>query len=588
MTNMMRQYLGDEYNQDSKVQNYLRYVLKGLKTKPVSLGKELSAEECEAFDAWRRENDLDCLYFGGDLKADTLMSAWTPIKWVLECLNGRRFKKPQFNDALSRRDFEEILEDTEKYLPKDNDLVRHLEYFLRLAEEKCNYILLPAREMNCARYSMNVGGRKLSLFDEVPATLWHVFNPETLGRFFTDEDGKYDKDKATAWIREQHLTMGFEHGIVEQAKVKPLIRNLAPAGAKWLYDESEIRQALVYMIRFLEQRDNETDLMVSMYTRPKQSELKVNADGSIEEPDDMQKWGLFKDGVIRRITGGDEGLGNIIYAWENRLDKFDVYMRFKGDYDYELKAEPPIDAMVKIAENLRCTKKYGFDWCWFVEPPKDEELLSGDAYDLTDLIYLGDGIQVFILDRNSIFKCCTIDLGMKRYLQVSHDVLLIIVRDGEVNITRIYTKEKKPVKLADVLKNMGFEHKVSVSLYLGATKPLGAGWKVSLDKKYAVFSRFGYALERRFWSNSGDVWNTDFELHLMGPNWLRIDGHDVTTITVNNVSDDVLSEAEGLIEAVLTEPYNLTGSELVQTLNSAGVGHLLDVMRFVEEKKGGN
>ena len=65
MTNMMRQYLGDEYNQDSKVQNYLRYVLKGLKTKPVPLGKELSAEECEAFDAWRRENDLDCLYFGG-------------------------------------------------------------------------------------------------------------------------------------------------------------------------------------------------------------------------------------------------------------------------------------------------------------------------------------------------------------------------------------------------------------------------------------------------------------------------------------------------------------------------------------------
>ena len=28
-----------------------------------------------------------CLYLGGDFRADTLMSVWTPVKWVADCLN---------------------------------------------------------------------------------------------------------------------------------------------------------------------------------------------------------------------------------------------------------------------------------------------------------------------------------------------------------------------------------------------------------------------------------------------------------------------------------------------------------------------
>ena len=582
MENKMNEYLGDEYNYRTPVKNYLKYVLKGLKTKPAW---ENTAEGRKRFDAWRKENDLDCIYFGGDLNADTLISAWTPTKWVLDLLNEEKFRKPATWDDPNRSGFEELLANTDKYLPPEHDLVKRLNYLLYLTEKKCNYIILPKREMNRARYSMNVNGGKLELFDEVPAMLWHVFDPETLGSFFANEDGSFDEAKVVSWIREEHLTMGFEHGIVAQDKVRPLIHGLAPKDAKWLKDEDEIRHALDYMNRFLEQRENETELMVSMFTNPKQKVLSINKDGSIAEPEDGLAWGLFKDGIIRKIPTTDAILGDRIYAWDRRLDKFDVYMCFGNYSDEALRELPPLDAMLEFSDELRYEKKYGYDWSWFNEPPIDDDLKRGNAYDLTDLIFLGDDIQLFILDDFGNYNNNTIDLGMKRYLNVGSFVHLIIVRDGKIISQRLKFKNGRVLKLADVLKKMGFESKISVSLYLGATKPLGAGWKVSLDKKYAVFSRFGYALEKRFWSNSGDVWNTEFELHLMGPNWLRIDGHDVTAITVNNVSDDVLSEAEGLIEAVLTEAYSLSGQELVSVLDRAGVGHLLGAVRFVEDKQ---
>ena len=52
-----------------------------------------------------------CLYLDGDLRADTLMSAWTPVKWVADCLNrdfgisfyktSRISKDPHFDQGTS-------------------------------------------------------------------------------------------------------------------------------------------------------------------------------------------------------------------------------------------------------------------------------------------------------------------------------------------------------------------------------------------------------------------------------------------------------------------------------------------------------
>ena len=80
MMNMMKEYLKKDYS-DNHLRNFCLYWLKGTGGHG---------------DEWRKDNDLDCLYFGGDLRADTLMSAWTPVKWVADYINkekGIRFYK---------------------------------------------------------------------------------------------------------------------------------------------------------------------------------------------------------------------------------------------------------------------------------------------------------------------------------------------------------------------------------------------------------------------------------------------------------------------------------------------------------------
>lgn len=76
---MLKEYLGNDYS-NNHLRNFCLYWM----------GEEGSGDE------WRSKNDPDCLYFNGDLRADTLMSAWTPIKWVADCLNseyGIKFRK---------------------------------------------------------------------------------------------------------------------------------------------------------------------------------------------------------------------------------------------------------------------------------------------------------------------------------------------------------------------------------------------------------------------------------------------------------------------------------------------------------------
>ena len=177
MINMMREYLGNEYSDKNHLKNFCLYWMKGRETKP---NWEHFPDEnlfYEAHDEWRRINDLDCLYFGGDLRADTLMSAWTPIKWVAECLNSeyrmKFYKEPKKNPNFYLK---LLANDRDAYLPAKHELVQLLDRFLELAELRCNYILLPHRDMNSARYKCNVNGRQVVLYDEVPTTLYHIFD----------------------------------------------------------------------------------------------------------------------------------------------------------------------------------------------------------------------------------------------------------------------------------------------------------------------------------------------------------------------------------------------------------------------------
>lgn len=269
MRNMMKEYLGNDYS-DNHLKNFCLYWMKGRETKP----KWENTEEWKTrFDEWRKKNDLDCLYFGGDLRADTLMSAWTPISWVANCLNreyGIVFCKEPKDDP--NRDLRLLAEDRDAYLPAKHELVQLLDRFLELAELRCNYILLPDRDMNTARYNCEVAGKgRVRLYDEVPPMLYHLFDEEWFGKYFSMADVRNRKENRllvhsktkdqllldpVKWVKRERLEAGFRDGIIDQDHVIPFLNGLHPGKGKSLREETEIREALTYMINLLETRWN--------------------------------------------------------------------------------------------------------------------------------------------------------------------------------------------------------------------------------------------------------------------------------------------------------------------------------------------
>lgn len=226
--NMMTNYLGEQYT-NNHLRNFCLYWLKAAGG---------------SGDEWRKENDLDCLYFDGDLRADTLMSAWTPIKWVVNCLN----KEYNIRFCKTPKCLKLLAEDREAYLPPKHELVKLLDEFLKLAEQRCNYLLLPDRKMNIERYTLKRNETSIMLFDEVPATLYYIFVKDALGKFFKGED------EVKAWVEQEHLEMGFEDGVIHQENIRALIPGLHPSKPKYFTEEEEIKEALLYMINFLKKR----------------------------------------------------------------------------------------------------------------------------------------------------------------------------------------------------------------------------------------------------------------------------------------------------------------------------------------------
>jgi len=235
MKNMMKEYLKENYSENNHLRNFCLYWIK--------------ASEGTG-DEWRQSNDLDCLYFDGDLRADTLISMWTPIKWVVDFLNqdtGKKFYKriKDASDPLS--DLKLLADDRDTYMPAKHEFTLLLDRLLELAELRCNFILLPDRRMNCDRYCIRRGEEKLWLYDSVPATLCHIFNPDTLGKYFTDI-------KPEEWVISEHLDVAFIDEIVDVNHIIPMICNTNPEKPHWLTNEENIRQALNYMIELLERR----------------------------------------------------------------------------------------------------------------------------------------------------------------------------------------------------------------------------------------------------------------------------------------------------------------------------------------------
>lgn len=259
--NMMKEYLGDEYS-SNHLKNFCLYWMKGRETEPAYDKYEDSESFRKDFDEWRKKNDLDCLYFGGDLRADTLMSAWTPISWVANFLNreyGMKFCKKAPDDP--NHYLRLLAKDRDAYLPPKHELVRLLDRFLELAELRCNYILLPDRAMNRARYNCEVKGiGRVRLYDEVPPMLYHIFDRDWFGKYFEQADTESGVKSvqtidAVKWVKRERLEAGFRDGMIDQNHVIPLLKDLHPGKGKNLKEEAEIREALTYMINLLEARE---------------------------------------------------------------------------------------------------------------------------------------------------------------------------------------------------------------------------------------------------------------------------------------------------------------------------------------------
>ena len=259
MENKFKTYLGEDYSSTNHIKNFCQYWLKAFEEK-----EKYSEEE---FDQWGSLNDMDCIYYNGNLNADTLMSAWTPIKWVAEFLNKEygmkfykydRYAQNQNNSLNPYHCLRKLGDDPYAYIPEKHPLTIKLNHFLELAELPCNYILLPARDMNSERYCMKRAENKIWLYDMVPATLYNIFEKDKLGKYFLGIDGEVDEEKIKDWVLENHLEMGFKGEVIAKENVIPLIVGLKASETKWLSEEDEILGALDYMINLLEKKLTKT------------------------------------------------------------------------------------------------------------------------------------------------------------------------------------------------------------------------------------------------------------------------------------------------------------------------------------------
>ncbi len=168
----------------------------------------------EEHDAFRSRYDRDCMLTGGELKADTLFSLWTPLKQTILRLNDEETIRSVGN-IYSKYDFlREFIKDDnmEELLPADESAVQHLSVLFGLGMGRGNVFILPDRQLNPAR------ARK-PYNDYVPAFLLESFPGGAFADYWESSEEYLE------WIRREHLEMFFD------GKISPdHIRDLSGAG----------------------------------------------------------------------------------------------------------------------------------------------------------------------------------------------------------------------------------------------------------------------------------------------------------------------------------------------------------------------
>lgn len=217
--NEMQIYLKDKYT-DNPIINFLNYWMEPSKPRAI--------------------NDLDCLYFSGDLSADTIFSVWSPLKMVLDNLNpNEKFYNPNKYGPDPYKYLKKIRDNIDFYLPRNERMVKELYLFANLAETRANYMLWPSQGPN---------GQRFFYYDQMPLTLYNCFPNGDLSRYFDN------KITLSEWLIREKLEMFFSSSTYSKEKIIPLISRMKTNTFEWLKDSGEIIEMLQNMNLILGQR----------------------------------------------------------------------------------------------------------------------------------------------------------------------------------------------------------------------------------------------------------------------------------------------------------------------------------------------
>lgn len=191
-------------------------------------------------DIYRALNDSDCKLTGGNLLADTIFSAWYPLKMVLECLNDKKFYKQDKYGCDPHHYLKEIQSNIDKLLPKEKEVVQKLYEFFSIANTRGNVMILPNRQMQ---------SRGIDYLDQMPKTLYECFEGGKFSRYF-GEDLTVEN-----WVEREHLEDLFFDGNIKKDRIKSILKSKKANEFYWLIDENEIISMLENFISVIQNRN---------------------------------------------------------------------------------------------------------------------------------------------------------------------------------------------------------------------------------------------------------------------------------------------------------------------------------------------
>ena len=192
-------------------------------------------------EGYRKKHDLDCILTDGNLCADTLISLWLPLRYVLDKENTNKWKEylkgedkehPLKKDKTFLKDLKNNIED---FIPTE-ELRQKVETLFALGRKRGNVIILPYRKWN------SIKGRP-PYWDYMPHFLYDLLNTDNIIFLKTTQE----------WVKEQNLCMFFKD---ENNLLIDNIKNLS--GSKSIFkhrsDQIDINVLLDNYISILEKR----------------------------------------------------------------------------------------------------------------------------------------------------------------------------------------------------------------------------------------------------------------------------------------------------------------------------------------------